>query len=604
MKALPITTFQGYLKRISMEKLNDQEHALFDLLFPLFLPPSSATDSSDSRQKKGQEVAVRPQGLPVSDSESTYRPRRFAGYDFPGKRYFSVSMEPLGQVDQTLAHELRAYRNPRDVGYIDVLDLSASNVTLGIQTSQGIRDERINPDKAIAVIVHDFEQLPPVFQQMSIRTFEYGENDSLIGLFKFPYESVMTTIDDVIDLRLPCVQEWFFEFFSTIAEEHRQKLMAIPVLSPQSTIAYSRFHKEQGIPSPVRSFWGMLPTLLNPDVGGGNPASTGSTLTLIAQLLRQASVAAFIYPSARSDVSVTIENGALVDFEGWNLVDYREANLPLSKMEYLDCSPWCWQRLPYGVTIAVGQKSENLEGSFKIEGLVDYSARHYKQQSNAIKEIKIRTPELFDRGVIRKDAKPYFSWRLGGHLSRWLRRIITTFGESLKQEMMGVFGCAVLLDVYDIVGRIDDLASVEKDSEREWLNNAMSVSTRMGMDIISVLDRQCADKSLSAPFILGQALEQCLFYVQCIESWGPYSLDWSRNNLQGISSRMVKEMDSLAAIGTIHREMMQDFFVACEKKICIRTSKMGLEGLVKEGEEICASIANELKKVAQESRIG
>jgi hypothetical protein len=74
----------------------------------------------------------------------------------------------------------------------------------------------------------------------------------------------------------------------------------------------------------------MLPTLINPDLGGGNVGDTGGTLLMIGNYLRKHSVAAMIFPSARCDTAAAFDQGGLAHFQGWNLVDLRAAP-PLGK---------------------------------------------------------------------------------------------------------------------------------------------------------------------------------------------------------------------------------------------------------------------------------
>src|SRR5271157_2863281 len=161
MSGVPTSVFDGYLKQIPFERLNRAEAALFDLLFPLFRSPSP-DDSASGRiaRKQHEELAAISQGLIVTEDRSDQRLRRFAVYDFPRNRYYSVPMSEMEYVDHTLAHELRAYRNPRDVGYIDVFDLSAQEVKLGFDTPEGTTVESIEPDNAVAVLVHDLEAVP------------------------------------------------------------------------------------------------------------------------------------------------------------------------------------------------------------------------------------------------------------------------------------------------------------------------------------------------------------------------------------------------------------------------------------------------------------
>jgi hypothetical protein len=68
--------------------------------------------------------------------------------------------------------------------------------------------------------------------------------------------------------------------------------------------------------------------------GGGN----GPT-RIAGQWLRALGADALVFPSARSDSEVTVENGEVVSFAGWNLVDYREAE-PVRVQTYDLTTDW------------------------------------------------------------------------------------------------------------------------------------------------------------------------------------------------------------------------------------------------------------------------
>ena len=128
MRRLLKTRFSGYLKQLDTDGIGGAEAELFDLLFPRF--------KSASRQVFDL--------LPA-------RPRRFGWYKFPRGRYYSLTFDDKRVADQTLAHELRAYRNARYFGFIDVFDMSCEQLGVGFETAQGKRRERLKPDLAIAV---------------------------------------------------------------------------------------------------------------------------------------------------------------------------------------------------------------------------------------------------------------------------------------------------------------------------------------------------------------------------------------------------------------------------------------------------------------------
>ena len=551
---LPLSTYHGYLKQIASEHIGKAEPALFDLLFPLF--------------------RTRP--------SSGGRPRRFAGYEFPKSKFYSIAMTELTFVDQTLAHELRAYRNPRDVGYIDVVDLGAENVTLGFEADQGIRDESINPENAIAVLVHDLESLPPECRGLCLKIFP-SQDGGETGLFKFPYTIARSRIDGVVDLRLPHVRDWFFEYFAKLAEQHRDVLDKSPLL-PETTIAYSRFYRENRLPPQRLSFWGMLPTLLNPDLGGGNPASTGSTILVVAHELRRQGANAFIYPSARADVEVRFERSVMTWFAGWNLVDYRGAARPNPVI--LDHSPWCWQTLPHEVKVGIADKGTDIEGSFQMQGMVNYSAIHYKQQCRAVRQLKQRVPSLFHLGMLRESAKPFAIWKLGTLIVRWLRDVL--LGGAVEKDLLDVFALAVLFDVYDIVGRIDDLSNMKWDEN--FVNTALQAIVSMGSQVSRTLSVRESDEVLAGMQRLANNLELCLLYLACLRSW-PESVALDHGTIQRLASAFSEDIEFLQGVDGIVHCALREFISRAVKEF---SSPSDPSSVLKHGKDLDETIANTL----------
>jgi len=73
-----------------------------------------------------------------------------------------------------------------------------------------------------------------------------------------------------------------------------------------------------------------------------------------------------IFPSARCDISCEFLNGELTDFTGFNFVDYRDLDRPLSKF-YLDASNWA-NTFFEGVTIHTAPADSPYAHSWRMEG--------------------------------------------------------------------------------------------------------------------------------------------------------------------------------------------------------------------------------------------
>jgi hypothetical protein len=183
-----------------------------------------------------------------------------------------------------------------------------------------------------------------------------GLNGSEIFLYLFPYRVLKRIVDRVIDLRLPDVREWFYRTFRipTDAADAHTVDFALANLNP--TIAHSRFHFENGVAPVPDSFWAMLPTLVNPDLGGGSPADTGSSLLMVGHWMRQHNTAALVFPSARCDAAAVFESGTLKNWQGWNFVDFGDAPLFGYRGTHVTTfvmSPWAWVKFPAGVRLHV-----------------------------------------------------------------------------------------------------------------------------------------------------------------------------------------------------------------------------------------------------------
>ena len=148
----------------------------------------------------------------------------------------------------------------------------------------------------------------------------------------------MYTIDNVIDLRLPDTQKWFFEHFKDGDGDFLVKTGGT-----------------------AHSFYDLLPTLMHPTLGGCDVTHA------IGSWMRSNGVNALVFPSARSDASVTIRDGELVDWHGWNLVDYRSAqDLPVVE-KTSNAGGWP-NFLQTGVAVEVAVDGQ-IAGSWRVTGV-------------------------------------------------------------------------------------------------------------------------------------------------------------------------------------------------------------------------------------------
>jgi hypothetical protein len=118
MEQIPLRKFDGWLKQVTQDSLSALERELFEVLFPGFQGSPDAERAYEEAKKNGLLTALSPL---ISLLPGEARPRRFSGHDLPRGRYHVVCSDAGGNDSQTLAHELRAYRDPFAVGMVEVI---------------------------------------------------------------------------------------------------------------------------------------------------------------------------------------------------------------------------------------------------------------------------------------------------------------------------------------------------------------------------------------------------------------------------------------------------------------------------------------------------
>jgi hypothetical protein len=477
MSAIPLTLFDGYLKQINSSTWTPRSKLLFKFLFPAF-----ADEGDVAIDRRTEEFAKVLKPFVEVDTD-THQPRRFAGPYLSRGRYFSVSSDSDGNDYNTLTHELRSYRDAVRSGMIEVIDFGIGSLTLGIGTRAYAFDRR--PE--IGVLVHRPDRMPNEFAGLVAQRFDTDGNS--IWMFRFPYSVMKVTIDKVVDLRLPATQARFCEHFSKPQPDEGiiwpQEDADVPTqhraLMIPSTIAASRFRIYEGRAPIPKDFYHMLPTLMNPDVGGGLASSTGSTVQAIGTWMRHNLVSALVYPSARADVFTDIEDGELRSFGGWNLVDYRGAD-PQIKWSYIDHSPWCWLTSPRDVKLTVALPDSHTAGSFSFSGMVNYWATEYielvKSLDLAARELPIQANET-SYGI---ESISYLeTWTIGINTARWLRES-TISEEGFRRGIRLLKGLAARRGLLNIVGEIDDIAAdLSEDGDvNKALRGCVSLCSRIG----------------------------------------------------------------------------------------------------------------------------
>jgi hypothetical protein len=212
--------------------------------------------------------------------------RRFSGNNTLPRRCYSTVCRWDRNDWGGLIRELLAYSDPRETGVVQIHDMVDPT---DVSVINKYYNSDFEPGNYLLLYVDEPMKLSP-FRE---RLVEFDPTEPPQA-FSFPYSIKTKRLETVIDLRLRCVQDWFYRRFS----------------DPQST------NLPRGSIRTCTCFQDFLPYLLG-QYRGGNLITQG-----IGRELRLWGIQGLIYPSARCDAGVDYYDGDLVDWYGWNLVDY------------------------------------------------------------------------------------------------------------------------------------------------------------------------------------------------------------------------------------------------------------------------------------------
>jgi hypothetical protein len=182
-------------------------------------------------------------------------------------------------------------------------------------------------------------------------------------------------VDRAIDLRYPDTQAWFLETFVPMElESERRAAKATNIFFPPK--------------KSLQSFKDLLPIILSRGTSG---MAFGQA---VGQWLRRRRVNALIFPSGTSNTFNRVASGQPVEWHGWSLVDYEEAEDPVSEDLFGHMMSW---RDPDHNYIWVDYTANgNERGSFSIRGVREYNLLDFDfkkqvasgvREENAVKEI-------------------------------------------------------------------------------------------------------------------------------------------------------------------------------------------------------------------------
>lgn len=294
------------------------------------------------------------------------RPRRFAGdRTLPRSCYYTLSEDESGSDHKTLLQEMSAYLvGSTYPGLVSLFDTQGVNsfellAVLAEIPEQNYRalDLRV-PSLLIA--------LRPLGQD-AVLSDTYGDGSHYV--VQVSYVLSLRTCEDVIDLRRSAARRWLVGRFNGHV---RLEDTEHPVLLGRE---------------PLVDFSQLLPSLLDQWLGCG--WSTGNMAGFFA---RDAGASGLIYPSARTNPWVSLENDVVTDSGGWCFVRYAEAPPMQTAFQVSIASdPWpttagyepqmnSWVKefIPVkGATINY-EGSGPRSGSFSVRGVAEYNRALYR----------------------------------------------------------------------------------------------------------------------------------------------------------------------------------------------------------------------------------
>jgi hypothetical protein len=327
---VPVCTFDGLVKVPALD--SPLISAVFAAAFPAF--------------KAGDQYYA------AADVYSG-RYRRFAGSDtLPRGAYSSVCRWDGGD-GGCLVREIFSYAHPEETGIVLIDDMFDPVNAAGVNARYGSNFE---PGSYLLLCCMEPERVipPERHEQVAI-------DGRLSSFATVPYVTSRKRLERVVDLRLPAVQEWFFRIFSD------KEWLNIHVPLPE-----------------MSSFLDLLPFLMGQNRGGN------ALTQAVGRELRLWGVAGLVYPSARCDAAVRIEDGDVVDWYGWNLVDYtagREHDTPFNPRDVavISTGPGLSAMFADGLTFfgvpkegfSIHRKSS---GTWQIVGLESLNLRSWKER--------------------------------------------------------------------------------------------------------------------------------------------------------------------------------------------------------------------------------
>ena len=338
-----VTDVDVVVKQVAWDELRDFERIALAMAFRGYADDPRSEEELEERREE-----LRPflGGLGEVVDENY---RRFAGDETLSRgRYYALAHGHDGDDSGTLVEELWTYYRASQSGMVDVFD-----TTLGTDRDR-LTQWGIGIDGGAALIVQ-FGDSPA---RPSPASGVLGPEAPSFAV-KIPLVVETRHLDQVVDLRDPLTAEQFARSLTEIRWSVGERAVpAFPHLASQE------------------SFNTVLPSLLEQNVGGTDFTQ------VIGLWLRHSGVRGLIYPSARTNPRVRVVAGEVKEWEGFNYIDYANADLP-ETAAFVHIASHLPERVrfcPVGRTppwvlqhVALSFEREGPDaGSWRVEGLREF----------------------------------------------------------------------------------------------------------------------------------------------------------------------------------------------------------------------------------------
>jgi hypothetical protein len=357
--ALPkLSTFSGWLRchrPTASNIIGETALALVAPRFALEWTDESAAEALASADKSIDVAVLQPR-----------QHRRFAGYDLSRGAYHSLCRNKDGNDAGVLTAEIKAYRDLSDQSIIaDVLE--GALIAPGVRRSSAtVTDDLLKEiERCVVLCIFPASKLRAALLQrpdftpesVSPTTILDEMTDSVCAQVLISPSVDEDKIENIVDLRDFETRESFYECFRIGQQES----------------SGPSFYRPLG--DNISNFPGMIPELINFNLGGTNE-STGGVTQAIGDFLRASGANGLIFPSARTDSVVAFDRGQMTDFGGWNFVDFRHSDRNPLVSSYVCLSPW-----PSEVLSGVRSRfapGGRFAGSLAIEGVQEANDNLYE----------------------------------------------------------------------------------------------------------------------------------------------------------------------------------------------------------------------------------